>query len=209
MVSVSRRTLAKGAAWSVPAVVATATVPAYAASSTICPDSQYAWYVKSRIVATDPDYSNTNYDAKITLGSLPRGAAEMQHWASNGQLNWRLMLGFPDGAAAGTMITIPVDPSWHTPSQPTVLNLAHYYRFDGKNPELYTRELPVADITVGASEILIVISEAIPAGAAGGFVFTAQVDGGQAAIDAGTVYTAEGFINFWPVGCPAMSNPSI
>ncbi len=73
--NVSRRTLAKGAAWAAPAVVATAAIPAYAASMS-CPDDidiQVEEIFQKRL-ASLPSLRNTNIRFWFTNNSGSNGA---------------------------------------------------------------------------------------------------------------------------------------
>lgn len=68
----SRRTLAKGAAWAAPVVVASAAVPAYAASSS-CPhdiDAQVDAVFQRRLAAL-PSLQNTTIVSGTTLTLTP------------------------------------------------------------------------------------------------------------------------------------------
>ena len=60
--NVSRRTLAKGAAWAAPAVVATTAIPAYAASPATCDETKAAVTKAFADFATNnvPDLSDVN-----------------------------------------------------------------------------------------------------------------------------------------------------
>ena len=58
--ALSRRALARGAAWSVPALTLSAAAPVLAASPTGCP---VTWYAESRTNLSLPDFSNNGYTA--------------------------------------------------------------------------------------------------------------------------------------------------
>ena len=198
----SRRQLVAGAAWSVPAVVVASSVPALAASGP-CDPQPAVWNLKSRIVRTDEDYSNVNFEQIVTFESTPPGEASLQHWTNpqNTTLFWRLPLGFPEGLKSGARIVIPFDPSWTNPSTPSPYSLALFKRFGAANPDAFTEELPPAAVTVNSDNITIVFSGEVAAGAAGGFQFTTQPVGGAEAVAAGKEFTAQAVISFTPVNC--------
>lgn len=215
----NRRSLVKGAAWAAPVIAASAIVPSYAASTSNgggggnvdptpqpTPPSQCkqgAWRTGAHIIFTDPDYSNTNYFDKVNYNTTPNGEAEMQHWynANSKKLYWRLHLGFPDGAEAGAKITLPFDASWTNPSTPTQGGLAPFLQFAPKKPELYSTDLGGAAIANTGSAFTLTYTSAIPAGAAGVIIFTADPVGGESAVRAGQTYTATADIVFTPASC--------
>ncbi|MFW0107728.1 hypothetical protein ACN08Z_01195 [Rothia sp. P7181] len=211
--TVNRRHLVKGAAWAAPVVLATSVVPVYAASC-----DMRVWEVKSRIVATDPDYSNHNYDKKVLYGeglsgedkAQQYGEAEMQHWydANSKKLMWRLHIGLPEGAASGAMITIPIDPSWSNPSAITQGGLELFLRLDAHRPELYSESFPPALIEDRGTYLSIIFAGPIPKGAGAVFTFSADPKGGEDAVlgrnsstGTGDTYTAEATIEFKKLGC--------
>ncbi|WP_237211778.1 hypothetical protein [Rothia nasimurium] len=77
--NVSRRTLAKGAAWAAPAVVATTAIPAYAASSTCSTAAQYeeamAKYFAD-FASKVPDLSNTKLRLWYVAPPHPNGGGD-------------------------------------------------------------------------------------------------------------------------------------
>lgn len=87
--NVSRRTLAKGAAWAAPAVVATAAIPAYAASRTECPSDiankmraafdSYVTDVKAADPAKNLDGVTVRTWWRNVAGRNGNGAQTMQH----------------------------------------------------------------------------------------------------------------------------------
>ncbi|MFW0107729.1 hypothetical protein ACN08Z_01200 [Rothia sp. P7181] len=197
MNSLSRRHIVRGAAWSVPVVLSSAVIPSYAASP--CPEG--SWYIKSRLIQTDEDPSNVNFDNVVTDQTTPPGESSMQHWYFRGKLWWRIPLGFPQGAEAGALVTVPFDSSWTSPSKPAPYPLAKFKAFGSAHPELFTQELPAAEVAIGTDHITISFPQEIPAGAAGGFIFTTVPVGGEEAVLAGTPYTAEAYITFKPLMC--------
>lgn len=200
----SRRTVVRGAAWTVPAIMVAGAAPAYAASQ--CEAT--SWFAQSRIVYTDPDYSNANFDAQATLESTPPGAMSIQHWVTVNReqiLNWRIPVGFPStggGAEAGATITIPSDSSYTNPTtmgQP--LGVDRFKAFGAIQPELYTQNLPTPVITQTSTSITITFPEAIAPGSAGVFSFSATAVGGATAVKSGTPYTQTATMDFTPITC--------
>lgn len=202
MSTISRRALARGAAWSLPVVAVASAVPAMASS---CLGNPTTWYAKSRIVYTDPDYSQQNFDSTVTVGtSSPRGYLQIQHWYASGKLYWRLQVGFADAVAEGATVRLPIDPSWSNPSTPTQYGLQSFFRFRGRPLTAFSQDLPTATLTTTATEMLFTFDGAIPAGSAGGFGgWSADPVGGDAAVQRGDTYTAEAFVNFTPDLCAA------
>lgn len=200
----SRRTVVRGAAWTVPTVMIAGAAPAFATSPCYTPAS---WYAASRIVFTDPDYSNANFDAQVTLESTPPGAMSIQHWVSNKEqtLNWRIPFGFPStggGAQAGATITIPFDPSYTSPTTPGQPSGFDRFRiFGAVQPELYTQNLPTPTITRTTSAFVITFPTEIAPGSAGVFSFTATAVGGGEAVRRGDTYTQTATANFTPITC--------
>lgn len=113
--ALSRRALARGAAWSVPALTLSAAAPVLAASPTGCP---VTWYAESRTNLSLPDYSNNGYTAIYVnhAAAVQPGYLKVMHWASpdNTTLFWRPALGVgtehtdsvssPAGAYTGSSI---------------------------------------------------------------------------------------------------------
>ena len=197
----TRRTHVKGAAWSLPVVLAAASaVPALAVS---CHPVESRWYLKSRIVYTDDNYSNVNFDNLVTYDSTPPGEASIQHWVSGETLNWRIPLGFPQGLEDGAVVTIPFDPSWTTPTTPTSYSLAGFKKFGAAHPDDFTQELPPATVVENADSFTITFHGQVPAGSAGGYQFTAKAVGGTAAVRRGDTYTCQATVTFTPVTCDA------
>lgn len=78
--ALSRRALARGAAWSVPALTLSAAAPVLAASPTGCP---VTWYAESRTNLSLPDYSNNGYTAIYVnhTAAVQPGYLKVMHWA--------------------------------------------------------------------------------------------------------------------------------
>lgn len=220
--SYSRRSLVKGAAWAAPAVAATALVPAYASSAkdsggnngdttdntpvvpdngTTCAAGQ--WKTGAQIRYTDIDYSNINYLNKVNYNTTPDGEAMLQHWfnANTGKVYWRLVLGFPEGAASGAKITFAPNTSWTNPSSVSQRGVNTFKALDAKKPELYTQDLPTAVAFRDGENFGVSFPNGIPAGSAGVFEFNADPVGGSEAVKAGTVYEAWATVDFAPASC--------
>lgn len=222
--SLSRRSLVMGVAWAAPAVAATAVVPVYAASkgatggntgggaitpvdpqpsesTSTC--AQGTWHTGAKIIATDTDYSNVNYLDKVNYNTTPYGEAEMQHWYNGNtkKLYWRFHLGFPNGAEAGTKITLHFNDSWTNPSTPAQSGLATFLKLQPHKPELYSTDIPTAVIAKTSDAFVLTFNSAIPAGAAGTIEFNADPVGADAAVKAGTPYEAWGTVEFTPASC--------
>lgn len=200
----TRRTLVKGAAWSLPVLAAASAVPALAVS---CHPVESQWYLKSRIVYTDPDYSNVNFDNEATYESTPPGEASIQHFitgnGTNMRVNWRIALGFPQGLEDGAVVTIPLDPSWTDPSKPDHYSLALFKQFGALRPDNYTNELPAATVDTVGNSFVITFHGRVEAGSAGGFRFNATPVGGAAAVRRGDTFTCQATVTFTPVTCDA------
>ncbi|MGV3103371.1 hypothetical protein [Rothia sp. 32237D007AR] len=67
--NVSRRTLAKGAAWAAPAVVATTAIPAYAASPTACSTATIK-AIDTAFAEFKQTYPCANYDMELNIYSM-------------------------------------------------------------------------------------------------------------------------------------------
>lgn len=198
----TRRTVVRGAAWSLPVLAAASAVPALAVSCELRPSQ---WFLKSRIVRTDPDYSNANFDATVTYDSTPPGEASIQHFtnAQADTLNWRIPLGFPHGAQDGAVMTIPFDPSW-TPVSGSFspYSLSLFKRFGAVHPDDFTRELPRLGVTVDSDSFTVVFHGTVEEGAAGGVIFQAKPKGGKEAVLRGDTFTCQATVDFTPGVCP-------
>lgn len=145
-----------------------------------------------------------NFDEVVTLENTPPGAMSMQHWtsSSNAILWWRIPIGFPYGAEAGATLTIPIDPSWTFRTGLDYFNVDRFKQFGASSPELYSTDLPRASsITRTATEIVLHWDMPIPAGAAGGYLFTANPVGGAEAVTRGDTFTATATMTFAPGAC--------
>ena len=156
---------------------------------------------------TDKDYSNVNFDNEATYESTPPGEASIQHFitgnGTNMRVNWRIPLGFPQGLEDGAVVTIRFDPSWTEPSTPSPYNLSLFKRFGADHPDDFTQELPTATVNRGTSSFVITFHGQVPAGSAGGFIFTAKPVGGAEAVRRGDTFTCQATVTFTPVTCDA------
>ncbi|MDO5644773.1 MAG: hypothetical protein Q4G21_03635 [Dermabacter sp.] len=209
-----RRAIVRGAAWAIPTVAVATAAPAFAASP--CPPIEF--YAKSRILNpyTDPYYSVSHFDNKVTMFDRPQGAFEMQHFYIRQKAYWRLAIGVPQGAEAGAVIDFPIDPTWtvdviETLTLHPVPGAADSTSFSRHMPALvyngtfmFTKELPAYTTETTATGLRFTFTEPIPQWAAGMIRITATPTVPDEDVRAGTALTAEATMTFTPLDCTSV-----
>lgn len=217
---VSRRSIAKGAAWALPAVSISSLAPALATSPTgDCPQT---WHAESEIRFGEYYYSTRYFLESVNLTELsPKNAGmmngnfEMQHWynPNTRKIYWRLIIGLPMGAHQGATITFPIDPSWQNAEfehQKGLQDPEGFARFKPWAAGAYTTNLSTAEVTVdnAAGTISVTFPEEIPAGGAGLLRFRADPTVGVDVLEqGGTVQSAGAAMKFEPLFCEVTNPP--
>ncbi len=216
---ISRRSIAKGAAWTLPAVSISSLAPALATSPADCPQT---WTAEAEIRYNEYYYSTRYFLESVNLSELSpknanmmNGNFEMQHWytPNSKSIYWRLIIGLPMGAEPGATITFPIDSSWKNvvfEHQKGLNEAEGFARFKPWAAHAYSTNLSTAKVSVdeGAGTISVTFPDAIPVGGAGLLRFKADPAVGVDALEAGgTVQFAKAVMEFEPQVCEPTTPP--
>lgn len=185
-------------------------MPAMAASATDCPAQSF--YAESE--NTWSDDSSTSYSESDFLYSVSNqyGGFQIQHWVDSNirKMQWRIVLGVRQDVAAGSIIYMPIDPTWINPSVGGQFGFDRYNAFypteAGAYQPNYTINLPAATVAIGSDGITFTFESAISAGSAGGWTITTDPAEGMTldGEDASTFH-AEATYRYTPMECGTLS----
>ena len=190
--ALSRRALARGAAWSVPALTLSAAAPVLAASPTGCP---VTWYAESRTNLSLPDFSNNGYTAIYVnhTAAVQPGYLKVMHWASpdNTTLFWRPALGVgTEHTDSVITFTIPEGQVLDTVSfNGNQFDVGRFNAFTSSPAGAYSVEMAQWVVSQSGNTVTLMYAGPLPAHSGAGWVFTSKPVGGGA-IDPNTDYTA-------------------